>query len=85
METGITRISVEGFKSIVEKQSMDIAPLTILAGANSSGKSSMMQPVLLLKQTVEAAYDPGALLLAGRMRSSHRRISSCPARRIPVT
>jgi len=55
---------VEGFKSIVRKQSIDIA-LTILAGANSSGKSSMMQPLLLLKQTLEADYDPGVLLLAG--------------------
>ncbi|MHB1422934.1 MAG: AAA family ATPase, partial [Gemmataceae bacterium] len=39
--------------------------LTILAGANSSGKSSMMQPLLLLKQTLEAPYDPGPLLLNG--------------------
>ena len=65
METGITRIAVEGFKSIVKKQSIDIAPLTILAGANSSGKSSIIQPLLLLKQTLEADYDPGVLLLAG--------------------
>ena len=40
-------------------------PLTILAGANSSGKSSIMQPLLLLKQTLEATYDPGALKLDG--------------------
>jgi hypothetical protein len=39
--------------------------LTILAGANSSGKSSIMQPLLLLKQTLEAPYDPGPLLLDG--------------------
>ena len=44
---------------------IDVRPLTILAGANSSGKSSMMQPLLLLKQTLEAAYDPGPLLLNG--------------------
>ncbi|HRT29423.1 MAG TPA: DUF3696 domain-containing protein [Kiritimatiellia bacterium] len=36
-----------------------------MAGANSSGKSSLMQPLLLLKQTLEAAGDPGALLLDG--------------------
>src|SRR5713101_7012284 len=62
---GITRITVAGFKSISQEQSIEIRPLTILAGANSSGKSSMMQPLLLLKQTLEETYDPGALLLYG--------------------
>lgn len=62
---GITRISVSGFKSIADEQSIEIRPLTILAGANSSGKSSIMQPLLLLKQTLEASYDPGALRLDG--------------------
>ncbi|MCA1614562.1 MAG: AAA family ATPase [Acidobacteria bacterium] len=62
---GITRISVSGFKSIAEEQSIEVRPLTILAGANSSGKSSIMQPLLLLKQTLEASYDPGALRLDG--------------------
>lgn len=62
---GITRITVAGFKSINEEHSIEIRPLTILAGANSSGKSSIMQPLLLLKQTLEAVYDPGALLLNG--------------------
>ncbi len=62
---GITKISVAGFKSIADEQSIEIRPLTILAGANSSGKSSIMQPLLLLKQTLEASYDPGALRLDG--------------------
>ncbi len=62
---GISRITVCNFKSIGQEQSIEIRPLTLLAGANSSGKSSMMQPLLLLKQTLEASYDPGALLLSG--------------------
>ena len=62
---GITRITVGGFKSIYPEQSIEIKPLTILAGANSSGKSSMIQPLLLLKQTLDSTYDPGALLLNG--------------------
>ena len=61
----IAGITVSGFKSICTKQSIEIKPLTILAGANSSGKSSFMQPLLLLKQTLEAAGDPGALRLDG--------------------
>src|ERR1700693_4570468 len=65
MADGITRIAVEGFKSIAIRQEIEIAPLTILAGANSSGKSSIMQPLLMLKQTLEAPYDPGALLIDG--------------------
>jgi predicted ATPase len=61
----ITKITVAGYKSIREEQSIEIAPLTLLAGANSSGKSSIMQPLLLLKQTLEATYDPGALKIDG--------------------
>src|SRR5579863_5461970 len=62
---GITGITVGGFKSIIQERKIEVRPLTILAGANSSGKSSIMQPLLLLKQTLEAPYDPGALLLNG--------------------
>jgi predicted ATPase len=65
MAKGITRISVKGFKSLAEECSIEVRPLTILAGANSSGKSSIMQPLLMMKQTLEASYDPGALLIAG--------------------
>lgn len=62
---GITKISVRGYKSIAEECSMEIRPLTILSGANSSGKSSALQPLLLLKQTLETDYDPGSLLING--------------------
>lgn len=62
---GIDGISVRGYKSLYEECSIEVRPLTILAGANSSGKSSIMQPLLLLKQTLEASYDPGGLLLNG--------------------
>ena len=62
---GITKIAVKGFKSIAKECEIDIRPLTILAGANSSGKSSIMQPLLMLKQTLEAPYDPGPLLIDG--------------------
>ena len=65
MAEGITRITVKGFKSIADECSLEIRPLTILAGANSSGKSSIMQPILIMKQTLEAPYDPGPLLIDG--------------------
>jgi hypothetical protein len=63
--TPIVEITVAGFKSISDEQKIEIRPLTILAGPNSSGKSSMMQPALLLKQTVEAPFDAGPILLNG--------------------
>lgn len=63
MEKGITKISVAGFKSIANETTLDIKPLTLLAGANSSGKSSFMQPLLLMKQTLETSFEPAAPLL----------------------
>lgn len=81
---GITAITVKGFKSLFNSCSIDIAPLTILAGANSAGKSSMMQPLLLLKQTLEASYDPKGLLLDGpnvRFTATDQLFSKSPGRK----
>lgn len=61
----LSEISIAGFKSIRAERKLALSALNIVAGANSSGKSSFMQPLLLLKQTLEAAYDPGPLLLDG--------------------
>ncbi|MGE7657381.1 hypothetical protein C6345_18455 [Bacillus sp. LNXM12-2] len=61
----LTNISIKGYKSIYHEQEIELKPLTILVGTNSSGKSSFIQPILLLKQTIEESYDPGALLLNG--------------------
>jgi hypothetical protein len=61
----INRIAVSGYKSISKECSVNIKSLTVFAGANSSGKSSIIQPLLLLKQTLEASYDPGPLRLTG--------------------
>ncbi|BAI62285.1 conserved hypothetical protein [Methanocella paludicola SANAE] len=62
---GISKISVAGFKSIYDEKSISIYPLTILSGSNSSGKSSIFQPLLMMKQTMEESYDPGDLLIDG--------------------
>ena len=64
-DAGISAISVRGFKSLARESRIEIRPLTILAGANSAGKSSIVHPLLLLKQTLQASYDPGPLLLNG--------------------
>ncbi|SDX75299.1 AAA family ATPase [Hymenobacter psychrophilus] len=61
----IEQIQVKGYKSLVDA-TLHVKPLTLLAGTNSSGKSSIMQPLLLIKQTMEAPYQPaGALVLDG--------------------
>lgn len=61
----LTSITIEGFKSIKTATTLELGALNVLAGANSAGKSSFMQPLLLLKQTLEAPYDPGPLLIDG--------------------
>ncbi len=47
------KISIQNFKSINSLSGYAIQPLTILSGTNSSGKSSLIQFLLLLKQTIE--------------------------------
>lgn len=61
----INEIRLKGYKSLADLTTLELRPLTILAGANSSGKSSMMQPLLLLKQTLASPSEPGAFELAG--------------------
>ena len=39
----IEEIRVQGYKSLVDA-TIQVRPLTLLAGTNSSGKSSIMQP-----------------------------------------
>ena len=46
-------ISIENFKSIKKLNSFEIRPFNILSGVNSSGKSSFVQLLLLLKQTID--------------------------------
>ena len=63
----IEELIVRNFKSLAgeEPYRIPVRPLTLLAGANSSGKSSAVQPLLLLKQTLEASFDTQPLVLSG--------------------
>src|SRR5581483_2845462 len=40
-----------------------LKPITLIYGQNSSGKSSIIQSLLLLKQTIESSENPDLLLL----------------------
>jgi predicted ATPase len=76
------KISVEGYKSIAKKRTVQLSGLTILSGANSSGKSSFMQPLLLIKQSLENDFDAGSLLLDGpnvKLSDSSEIISKVPS------
>ena len=49
----ITELRAQNFKSWKDTGALQFAPLTGFFGANSSGKSSILQVLLMLKQTVE--------------------------------
>ena len=49
-----TKIQMTNFKSWKESGQVRLAPLTAFFGANSSGKSSLLQMLLLIKQTTES-------------------------------
>lgn len=59
------KISIENFKSIRSLHNFQIKPLTVLSGTNSSGKSSFIQLLLLLKQTVEKSSTDDVFTLDG--------------------
>src|SRR3990167_8234898 len=50
----ITELSLNNFKSWKHVNKMRFAPITGLFGTNSSGKTSILQLLLLIKQTVES-------------------------------
>lgn len=47
-------LTLGGLKGFQDVQTMELAPITLLFGPNSAGKSSIIQSLLLLKQTAEA-------------------------------
>ncbi len=50
----ITKLRVKSFKSWADTGVLHLGPLTVLFGTNSSGKTSILQLLLMLKQTVES-------------------------------
>ncbi|MFN4875290.1 MAG: AAA family ATPase, partial [Aphanizomenon sp.] len=43
--------SLSNFKGFKELQSVNLKPLTVICGTNNSGKSSLIQSLLLMKQS----------------------------------
>lgn len=50
----ITRIRLRQFKCFSDSRDIPLAPLTVVFGRNNSGKSSILQSLLLLRQTLDS-------------------------------
>ena len=76
---GISKLRLSNFKSIsAEKpQEIELSPLTLLCGENSSGKSTLLHSILLLLQAFVSSEESAPILpLNGKMiqLSNYRRI-----------
>ena len=63
----IVRIALGGIKSFIQSAEVPCRQLTIISGANSAGKSTILQTLLLLKQTSEAVPVDSSIRLSGAL------------------
>lgn len=61
----LTEIAVERFKSHGAETRVGLSPLTVLVGPNNGGKSTIVQALLLLQQTLHFPRVEVPLHLAG--------------------
>jgi len=59
----LTKLRLKNFKAWKDSGDIRLAPLTVLFGTNSAGKTSIPQLLLLLKQTAESPDRQRALQL----------------------
>jgi len=59
------KISIDNFKTLKSLEEFEFRPFTLITGVNSSGKSSLIQFLLLIKQTLEKPATNAALNLDG--------------------
>jgi predicted ATPase len=80
----LIRLELENFKGIASRQRIEFAPLTLLFGANSAGKSTILQALLYLHELLERGsadvdrteLGGNVLELGGFARLVHRHESS---------
>jgi len=58
----ISKIHLKNFKALRDTGKLEIKPITFLVGPNSSGKTSLIQSILALRQTVRS-QDPNTPLI----------------------
>lgn len=61
----LRKLHIQNFKGWKDTGMIDLAPITVLFGSNSSGKSSIGQFLVMLKQTVRQSDRKTVLLLNG--------------------
>ena len=61
----LSKLEIGGIKSFVDQASIPLSLLTVLSGPNSAGKSTVLQTLLIIKQTVESPPADGSLRLNG--------------------
>lgn len=59
-------ITLKNYKCFRDETTIDIAPLTVLCGVNSSGKSSILKSLLMLKQSYESEHTTQAIAFNGK-------------------
>ena len=62
----IRRVGLDNFKS-VRSQQIDLAPLTIVVGRNSAGKSTLIQSILAMAQASNVDHLQGLIWLNGHL------------------
>ena len=65
----LRELRIKNFKGWKDTGKIELAPITVLFGANSSGKSSIGQFLVMLKQTVRQSDRKTVLLLNGSQAS----------------
>ncbi len=81
---GITTFGLRNFKAFHFLSDINICPLTVLVGSNNSGKSSILQSLALLKQTLISGSSNTALRFDGdlvRLDNFETIISTCDVSR----
>ena len=63
-------LTIEGFKCFKENTTFDFNNITLLTGANSAGKSSVIQSLLLLKKVSEKSFNVQSKLIEVNLNDS---------------
>lgn len=62
----LTRIEIENFKGIGDRQDVELRPITLLFGPNSAGKSTILQALHYLREILERGnIDPDVTIAGG--------------------